>query len=178
MGGASETARLGAPLSTEIRAVFPIQPHWVRLIASGVKRLEFRRKWPRLKAPYRAVVYASGPISAIVGLMDISQVHTGPPSYMCELLASFGGPESADEIREYFARVHEGAALEIARYITLERPLQLQELRRMSFRPPQSFVYLDTYPELKAWLQGSDFHAPSAQEELDLFSSLWRNSSP
>jgi predicted transcriptional regulator len=153
-----------------VEVVFPIQPYWVRLIAQRLKTLEFRRKWPDLNAPYRAAVYASGPVSALVGVVSISRVHTGSPECMARLSNQFCVPESEDEIQSYFAGASKGAALQIDSYSAFQTPLGLEDLRRMNFRPPQSFVYVKTYPELKEWLDKTQVCPPkSPQEELDLF---------
>lgn len=136
------------------RAVLlPMKPIWAHSIADGFKKLEFRRKWPKTAAPYLALIYASSPASELVGFARIKAVHVGSTERLLDEFHRLGGPETDEEIREYFQNIDRGAALEIDEYAPVPGgPVTLATLRELGVEPPQSYVYISSYPTLASWL--------------------------
>jgi predicted transcriptional regulator len=134
--------------------VLSIAPKWEAHLAAGTKRLEFRRRWPRLETPYYAAVYASAPVSAVVGLATVGAVHVGEPASLAELAVQSGGPDSRGELERYFQGAIRGAALEISCYLRLVVPIDLATLRTLGVsQPPQSYAYLASFPHLQERLR-------------------------
>lgn len=134
--------------------IIALRAPWLDAIRSGAKELEFRRSWARLQPPYRVVVYAASPLSAICGTFEVRAHHVTTAATLSELGARFRFPGPPERISAYL-RGRSGVALEIGRYQDLEQPIPLKALRALGFTPPQNYAYLDTYPAVAELLGSS-----------------------
>lgn len=132
--------------------ILSVQPQWVELLHQGRKTLEFRRKWPINPTPHKAAIYASSPVCAIVAIAIISKIHVATPEVLMSLSRSRDDAENYEQLASYLFGLSRAAALEICKYQPIANPITLPHLRRLGFRPPQNFTYLDQHPQLQAEL--------------------------
>jgi predicted transcriptional regulator len=116
-----------------------IHPRFVLSILAGRKKVEFRRTGFRRTVEF-AVVYATSPISKVVGYLKIGSVIEGTPSSLWRRFGQVGGISRAG-FREYYAGRETGIALEISQVRALREAIPLRGINRTG-RGPQSFEYL------------------------------------
>jgi predicted transcriptional regulator len=117
-----------------------VKPEYAQAILDGTKTFEFRRTIFRREHVTRVVLYASHPVSKVVGEFTIAGVLTMSPSRLWKATVGRGGVKRAF-FDEYFAGKDEGHALEVASVLEYPQPLDLREHFGLA-RPPQSFCYL------------------------------------
>ncbi len=129
-------------LSTRRDVVFSIKPDYCDKIVSGVKTVELRRRFPMsMPKGTTALIYATSPTRAMLGIAEIGEVHRRTPEEIWETFAERACIARKD-FDSYFDGVEHGFAIELKRARRLRRALELQELRdRFNFEPPQSFLY-------------------------------------
>jgi len=121
--------------------VISIQPKWSRLIRSGHKTIELRRRFPRLPRGAVAYLYESSPTCALTSVLRIGTIHELP---VAELWRVHGAASCVDEahFREYYDGRAAGFGIEIEECTPLDQPLVLTELRsQFDFTAPQSWAY-------------------------------------
>jgi predicted transcriptional regulator len=135
-----------APLPT---VLLSIKPPYADLIALGLKRIEFRRRFPRPITTARALFYASAPTQALVLTATISQVRRGSPAALWAAYSPLAGL-ARPAYDAYFARASAGVALLLEDVRPLPRPIRLTDprLRALRFRPPQSLIVLADHSPL------------------------------
>lgn len=121
--------------------VISIQPKWSRLIRSGEKTIELRRKFPRLQRGAIAYLYESSPTCSLTSLLRIGVIHELP---VADLWRQHGKASCVDEA--HFAAYYDGRptgfGIEIAECIPLPQALPLTDLRsKFGFTAPQSWAY-------------------------------------
>ena len=125
--------------------VLSLKPRFAQAILAGVKTVELRRTVPKIVIPTRALLYASSPVRALLGTCVITSVQSAD---LAALWHEYGSRSelSFHEFQQYFEGVAKGTALTLSEPQALSRPIPLQDLRAKprSFRPPQSFAYVDT----------------------------------
>lgn len=137
-------AHLRHPPADVPTVLLSIKPGYADLIALGLKRIEFRRRFPREITTARALFYASTPTRAITLTATIAQVRRGRPAALWDAYAPLAGlPRPAFDA--YFAHAATGVALLLENVTPLPRPIALADprLRAIHFRPPQSLAVLD-----------------------------------
>lgn len=129
-----------------------IKPEFAEKILAGEKRFEFRRVMPKQRVE-RVVVYASSPVCRLVGEFTVRRVVSASPEKLWRQTRNFAGIS-----RRYFDAYFEGRteahAFEVEDVLRYDQPIDPQSIYR-GFRPPQSFVYLDS-------LGGFEHRLPSA----------------
>jgi predicted transcriptional regulator len=122
--------------------VFSIKPDYCDKIVEGHKTIELRRRFPSsVPEGTTALIYATSPTRALLGVAKIGRVHRRPPQ---EIWDTFSGLVciTRHDFDCYFDGVDSGYAIELKHARRLRRPLMLSELRdRFSFEPPQSYLY-------------------------------------
>lgn len=138
------------PLHRDV--VFSIKPDYCNKIVKGQKTIELRRRFPMsVPAGTTALIYATSPTRALLGIAEIGRVYRRAPP---EIWESFSGRAciARKDFDNYFDGVDCGYAIELKHARRLRRPLGLGELRdRFSFEPPQSFLYAT--PQMREALQ-------------------------
>lgn len=122
--------------------VFSIKPDYCDKIVSGAKTVELRRRFP-MSVPEgtTALIYATSPTRALLGIAEIGAVHRRPLEEIWEAFADRACIARKD-FESYFDGIERGYAIELKRARRLRRALELSELRdRFNFEPPQSFLY-------------------------------------
>lgn len=119
-----------------------IRSRFVRLILSGVKTFELRKRIPRAAVGRSVVVYSSGEDKAITACGTVASVTSGTPESIWKLHSDKLGI-SHEEFTEYFCDSNVGYALELKDVTPSRRTLTLSELRaEHGLEPPQSWRYL------------------------------------
>lgn len=116
--------------------VLSLHPRWAEAILSRQKTVEIRRRGPHVEQPMPGILYATAPVSAVVGCCLVESSQTGAADTM---FSQFGGPSSLSRA-EWDAYVH-GADTVTA--LTVTHPRAFPPLA-LPFRPPQSWCWLRT----------------------------------
>ena len=121
-----------------------IHPRFVDNIFAGVKRVELRRRLPRVAADDAVVIYATVPTTAVVGFFTVESVERLPLGPLWRRVREIAGV-TRTEYRDYFKGLTEGVGIFIRNVVRFSRPIPLADLRAFwpGFQPPQGFRYLD-----------------------------------
>lgn len=120
-----------------------IHPRHVKAILSGDKRVELRRRRPRISQG-EALIYSTAPQMELVATFQIQSVARQPLKLLWQSVRDIAGI-SRQQFDDYFCGVDAGVSIRIADVKELRRPISLNELRDAwpGFQPPQGFLYLD-----------------------------------
>lgn len=139
-------------------ALISIHPHHVASIMTGVKRVEFRRRWAR-DSVRTLVIYSTSPIARIVAICAIAKTTTGSRAKLWDVSRGLGAGISRSHLFDYLAGTSVGTAIELESVSAFVHPIPPSKIFGDSFRPPQSFRYmneaeverLNTYEKVKQW---------------------------
>lgn len=120
-------------------ALLSIHPRHANAILDGHKRVELRRV-PVSDDTTHVIVYATAPISAIVGWFEVAGIDLAAPTRIWNDHREVCGV-TRREFRSYFEGARTAAAIRVRRSHRLVEPLSLAALPGVK-RPPQSFQYL------------------------------------
>ena len=125
--------------------VLSLKPRFTEAILAGTKTVELRRTTPKIEVPTRALLYATTPVQALLGMCIIISVAS---SNLTALWREYGSRSELTfhEFKRYFEGLEVGTALTLAHERPFSRMVPLQDLRARpsGFRPPQSFAFVDT----------------------------------
>lgn len=118
-------------------------PHWERIL-SGEKSIELRRLRPRVCTGDSLVLYATAPVSAIVGSVTVQRITEHHPRHLWKLTSS-GCGLTYQQFIEYFEGVERGFAIFVSSPRRSRQPLSLGQVQLSwpDFRAPQGYKYLD-----------------------------------
>ena len=126
------------------KILISIMPEFVKKIFAGIKKIELRKRKPKFLYPRdRALVYASSPLQAIVGEMEISDIVEGTPKEIWERYSEVSGVS-----KKFFDSYYQGhsaaAGLLIGKTFEYPTKIFLGEIKqaRPGFSPPQNYLYL------------------------------------
>ncbi len=122
-----------------MKVLLSIKPEFAHEIFSGTKRYEYRKTIFRQKIK-RVVVYASSPVSKIIGEFEIDEILHDEIETLWETTKSFSGI-TKDFFFSYFQSRDSGYAIKIKNYKLYDAPMDLRSV--YSSKPPQSFAYVD-----------------------------------
>lgn len=111
-----------------------IKPAYADAIFEGLKTVELRRKRPSFAVGTTILVYSSSPNRALEGAFESGDVLALPPSKLWRKVSSQAGVDRAT-FDAYFDGCDIGYAIEIT------NPRRIKQAR-LSFRPPQSYLFL------------------------------------
>src|SRR5690606_26070230 len=121
-------------------ALMSIHPEYAEALLSGSKKVEFRRLAPKEEVGY-VVVYATKPVGAILGVLQIDSVERDSPERLWARYRDVGGI-SFDGFFQYFDGCAQGSALVVKQAWRCKAPMDLHGLG-LAGKAPQSFKYLD-----------------------------------
>lgn len=121
------------------RVLLSIHPEYADAIFEGRKHYEFRRVIFK-ESVEEIVVYATAPISRVVGSFLIEDVYKGTPSELWEITKSVAGI-SKKKFDEYFKDKDRAFAIKIAATTRFNNPKPLS-MFLPSNTAPQSFCYI------------------------------------
>jgi len=125
------------------QALLPsIRAQFAEKIFSGTKRVELRRRRPKIGPGDLVFVYVPSPAKAVQGAFEVKEVISGSPATIWQRFAEVAGITKI-EFDAYFQERECGCAIVIGRIWRLSKPVKLEQLRkeRQNFHPPQSFHY-------------------------------------
>ncbi len=128
-------------MSTSV--LLSIKPMFANAILAGTKTFELRRSIFRSATVRRIVIYASSPVSRVVGEFIIDGILALDPQKLWEVTAN-GAGISRKSFEKYFYGCDIGYALKVSRPLRYQEPSRLEDLFGFS-RPPQSFRYLPEF---------------------------------
>ncbi|NHI91667.1 MAG: ASCH domain-containing protein [Candidatus Lokiarchaeota archaeon] len=119
-----------------------IKPKYVEQILKGNKKYEFRKAGFNKKKGAKAFIYATSPIKRIVAVFTVNEIFEDSPENLWEQFHEESGIEYENYIK-YFSNKEKGYAIKIDDLNEFEHPIDPKE-KDPSFRPPQSFYYIDS----------------------------------
>lgn len=111
----------------------------IQNIKKGYKRFEFRTVEAKKFNENEIIVYATAPISKVVGLLKISQVHIDNPENIWKITHDYSCIEEQAYF-DYYGNKNKVIAYEIEEFIEFIEPKELVEFGLTC--APQSFVYI------------------------------------
>lgn len=124
-----------------MKILLSIKPEFVEEIISGRKKYEFRKQLFKHIEIKTIVVYASSPISKIIGEFEIEEILSYAPSELWAKTSKESGISSTFFF-SYFANRAVAHAIKIGKFTLYPHPLSLEEYSS-NLRPPQSFCYIE-----------------------------------
>ncbi len=121
-------------------ALMSIHPEHVEAIFEGKKRIEFRKK-PIGGDVTHIVVYATHPVSAVVGAFSVQGQETCGIMHLWSHFCPIAGI-SLDQFTEYYGSSVNGTGIRIGEVYQSGCSLEIEKLFGLS-RPPQSFQYIE-----------------------------------
>jgi type I restriction enzyme S subunit len=117
-----------------------IKPNFATLILDHKKAYEFRKLIFKRKNITRVNVYATSPISKVIGYFDIDEILKDTPQKLWIDLGKYSGL-SRPEFFEYFKGYYYGYAIKIKNPFKYPTPKLLREIHP-DLKPPQNFCYI------------------------------------
>jgi predicted transcriptional regulator len=115
-----------------------IKPEFASLIFDGTKKFEYRRVIFKQHVDF-VVVYASAPLSVVIGEFAVEQILYEDLNTLWHLTRQNSGI-SRKYFFDYFVNKKRGYAIKIGNTLQYEVPALLKESYGVT--PPQSFLYL------------------------------------
>ncbi len=121
-----------------------IHPEFVEKIFAGEKRVELRRRKPRLQSGDMIAIYASSPRCELVGLARVVRIRRSTPRALWGSVRNDAGIDR-QRYDSYFEGSEDAIGIVFEDPVRFERPATLKELRVAwpGFHPPQGYRYLN-----------------------------------
>lgn len=120
-------------------ALLSIHPTFADAILEGRKKVEFRRR-PFGRPVNYILVYATSPISALVGFFKVSRVVADSPRALWERYSEVGCIEEP-RFLQYYEGCESAVAISVKSPVAFEKPIDLAVLG-LGVVPPQSYRYI------------------------------------
>jgi predicted transcriptional regulator len=117
-----------------------IKPTFAEAIFFGSKTYEYRRQLFERFVPERVFVYASAPISQVIGHFEIGEIVSDSPERLWQRTKSGSGIQRSFFF-EYFKGCDQANAIRVKNALAYVKPLELKKYFGVA-RPPQSFCYI------------------------------------
>jgi len=120
-----------------------IHPKFAEAIFDGTKKVELRRRAPRLIEGDEVIVYATVPTAAILGSFTVERVESSNLNDLWQRSLSVAAV-SRPEFDAYFTGLNKGVGIWITATKRYSASVSLTDLRKSlkGFHPPQGFRYL------------------------------------
>lgn len=122
-----------------MKVILSIKPEFVEKIFSGTKKYEFRRSLFKDKSVTTVVIYASAPISKIVGEFEIGDIVHDKIESVWDLTKKYSGIDESFFL-QYFSGKSEAFAIKIRNAKKYRTPISIRD--EYGIAPPQSFAYI------------------------------------
>ncbi|MCC3372228.1 ASCH domain-containing protein [Cohnella sp. REN36] len=122
-----------------MNVLLSIKPEFIDLIVSGEKQYEFRRTIFKRKDVSTIIVYATTPVSRVVGEFEVDYILCKDVNSLWEETKSFAGVDE-DFFFNYFNNKEMGYAIKIKNYNQYPEHKKLIDIYQSP--PPQSFAYI------------------------------------
>lgn len=117
-----------------------VKPRFAAKLLDGTKAVELRRSFPTLDGT-EAFIYASTPVRAVIGVLQIVEVQVSPVEEIWDAHNQHMALQR-HEFDSYLAGRTRACALLVQSHRRFEQPVSLAELRHAGLTPPQSFRYI------------------------------------
>ncbi|MCV9386862.1 ASCH domain-containing protein [Reichenbachiella ulvae] len=124
-----------------MKVILSIKPEFAEKIFNGSKKFEFRRRLYKNKQIKTIVVYASSPISKVIGEFEIEEVIYDELNSLWQTTSELSGI-SRDYYFDYFKGTEMGFAIAVKKAELYDEPVCIKET--FGIKPPQSFAYVQT----------------------------------
>jgi len=140
-----------------MNVLLSIKPKYAEAITGGKKSFEFRKSIFKDNSVERVYLYATKPLSRVVGSFKAGEIIRREPRLLWEQLGHLSGISSS-EFFKYFENSNIGFAIEIKDLEVFQKPIDPRQFIE-AFNPPRSFRYIDgqfsnikvlTFPPLTA----------------------------
>lgn len=123
-----------------MKIILSIKPEFATMIFEGDKRFEFRRSIFKNKNVSKVIVYASSPISKVIGEFEIGEILFKDLNSLWQETKEYSGI-TEDYFYDYFVGKENGFALEVKSVKRYKKELCIKE--SFGKLPPQSFAYIE-----------------------------------
>lgn len=130
-------------MNTRRDLVLAIHPVHAEKILAGIKTYELRSRFPGVDPGTKVYLYATAPISAVIGGFEVGAIVSDSPAHIWKTLSrSLCVTKSTFD--EYASGRAALKAIEVLRPFRLDRPVSRRELQELSetYTPPQSAGFL------------------------------------
>ena len=124
-----------------MNVILSIRPNFCKMIFSGQKKYEYRKKVFKHIDIDKVYIYATKPICRIVGYFTIDEVIEDKKSYMWEKTHKDGGINKG-YFDAYFKNCDMAHAIKIGEVVKLDNPIDPKEVIK-DFHAPQNFMYVN-----------------------------------
>ena len=124
-----------------MNVILSIRPTFCKLIFSGQKMYEYRKRVFTRSDIDRVYVYASKPSCRIVGYFTIDHVIEDSPSNVWEITHE-GSGISKEYFDAYFKNCHIAHAIKIGKVVKFDTPIDPKEVIK-NFTAPQNYMYVE-----------------------------------
>lgn len=121
-----------------MKVLLAIKPEFVKKIFSGIKKYEYRKVIFTKKVD-KIIIYASSPVSKVVGEFTIDNIIKGKPDEVWQETKN-NACITASYFNDYFKGKDTAYAIKIKNCCKYSKPLSLKDIGVQYV--PQSFVYL------------------------------------
>lgn len=130
-----------------------VQSRFINGMLAGTKRVELRRRAPRIDTGTRIWIYDKAPVAAVRAVATLATIETMAPEVLWRRYETTLGL-SHGEYNEYLAGCDQATALSL-HHISPIRPVSLDQLRKQSrnFHPPQFYLRMQSHKSLLAVLE-------------------------
>ena len=122
-----------------MKVILSIKPEFANKIFNGTKKFEFRRTLFKNKEIKMIIVYASAPISKVIGEFESDRIFHEELELLWNQTSKFSGI-TEDYYMQYFNGKENGYAIEVKNPKKYKTELCIKE--SFGLHPPQSFAYL------------------------------------
>jgi predicted transcriptional regulator len=124
-------------------ALLSIRPVFAEAILRGTKTVELRRRRPDLRGGETVVIYASGPVSALVGAFVVGDVTEASPATLWRRFGSVSGL-NRHSFMAYFKGASSGVGISVLGTWRAPKSIKLKRLQSAwpNFVAPQSYRYV------------------------------------
>ena len=122
-----------------MKIILSIKPEFAEKIFDGTKKFEFRRRLYKNQQVRAVIVYASAPISKVIGEFEIEDIIHDELDSLWQSTCKYSGI-SRDYYLNYFKGTEKGFAIAVKKAERYDQPVCVKET--FGIKPPQSFAYV------------------------------------
>lgn len=123
-----------------MKVLLSIKPEFAFKIFEGMKKYEFRKVIFKREGVTKVIVYASAPISKVIGEFEIAEIIHDELERLWQETNRYAGIDE-DYFYQYFAERKTGYAIKIHQARLYEDKLCIRQ--HFGLTPPQSFMYVN-----------------------------------
>ena len=124
-----------------MNVIISIRPTFCKLIFDGQKVYEYRKRVFKRTDIDKVYIYASKPISSIVGYFTIKRIICESPSMVWDMTHKQGGI-TKKQFNDYFKGNKIAHAIEIDEVVKFDTPIDPRKVIK-DFTAPQNFTYTE-----------------------------------